>query len=175
MTNPPSPDDSLPTPPEALFRRLDALGIAHETKHHPPVFTVEQAKALRGEIAGAHIKNLFLRDKKKRMWLVVALEHRPIDLKRLAAFLSARGLSFGSAERLMTYLGVAPGSVTPFGIVNDRDGEVTVVLDREVLAHPLVNCHPLVNSMTTAVKPKDLLRFLEAEGHSPRLLDFADL
>ena len=175
MASPPSSEYDLPTSPEDLFRRLDELGIVHETKHHPPVYTVEQAKALRGEIAGAHIKNLFLRDKKKRMWLVVALEHRPIDLKRLAAVLAARGLSFGSAERLMTYLGVTPGSVTPFGIVNDRDGQVAVVLDREVLAYPFVNCHPLVNSMTTTVTPKDLLHFLESEEHSPRLLDFADL
>jgi Ala-tRNA(Pro) deacylase len=162
----------LPTSPEALFARLDALGIAHRTFHHPPVYTVEQAKALRGEIVGAHIKNLFLRDKKKRMWLVVALEHRRIDLKSLGADLRARSLSFASAERLMTYLGVEPGSVTPLAALNDESGAVSVILDRAVLDHSLVNCHPLVNHMTTALAPGDLLRFLAAVDHEPRLHDF---
>ena len=173
MAHSPSSAENLPTSPEELFRRLDELGIAHETCHHPPVYTVEEAKFLRGEIVGAHIKNLFLRDKKKRMWLLVALEERPIDLKRLATTLGARGLSFASAERLMSYLGVMPGSVTPFGIINDKENLVTVLLDREVMDHSMVNCHPLVNWMTTAVRPSDLLRFLEGEGHPPRLLDLA--
>jgi Ala-tRNA(Pro) deacylase len=168
------PRADLPTSPEEVFARLDALAIAHRTFHHPPVYTVEQAKALRGEIVGAHIKNLFLRDKKKRMWLVVALEHRRIDLKRLAAELGARGLSFGSAERLMTFLGVEPGSVTPLAVLNDEGGAVTVVLDRAVLDHSLVNCHPLVNHMTTALAPGDLLRFLASVDHAPRLLDFPE-
>lgn len=164
----------LPTSPEALFARLDALGITQRTFHHPPVFTVEQAKALRGEIVGAHIKNLFLRDKKKRMWLVVALEHRRIDLKSLAAELGARSLSFASAERLMTHLGVEPGSVTPLAALNDESGAVSVILDRAVLDYSLVNCHPLVNTMTTALAPGDLLRFLAAVSHPPRFLDFPE-
>jgi Ala-tRNA(Pro) deacylase len=170
----PEAGTDLPTSPEAVFARLDALSIAHRTFNHPPVYTVEQAKALRGEIAGAHIKNLFLRDKKKRMWLVVALEHRRIDLKRLAGRLGARGLSFASAERLMTYLGVEPGSVTPLAVLNDAGGAVTVILDSAVLDYPLVNCHPLVNHMTTALAPDDLLRFLASVDHEPGLMDFSE-
>lgn len=163
----------LPTSPEAVFARLDALSIAHRTFNHPPVYTVEQAKALRGEIAGAHIKNLFLRDKKKRIWLVTALEDRRIDLKALKRRLGASGsLSFGNAELLMEVLGVEPGAVTPFGIINDAEGRAQVVLDKGVLASEPVNAHPLRNDMTTAVSADGLLQFLDAEGHSPEIIDF---
>ena len=95
--------------PQQLFARLAELGIAHRTVEHPPVFTVEEAKALRGNLPGHHIKNLFLRNKKEEMWLVVALEDRTIDLKRLGGTLGAGRLSFGSPERLAKYLGVEPG------------------------------------------------------------------
>lgn len=162
----------LPTSPEALHARLDALGIAYKTVSHPPVFTVEEAKALRGELPGSHIKNLFLRNKKGRMWLVTCLEDRDIDLKALGERLEAGRFSFGSAERLMTYLGVRPGAVTPFAVINDKAGAVTMVLDSGVMADGPVNCHPLVNTMTTALAPADLVRFLEAEGHAPAMLDF---
>lgn len=167
--------DQAPTAPPAgpadLLRRLEALGIATRTVRHPPVFTVEEAKALRGELPGGHIKNLFLRNKKGAMWLVVCLEDRDIDLKVLAAALGAGRFSFGSAERLTTYLGVPPGAVTPFGVMNDKAGRVQVVLDKAMLAHDPLNCHPLVNDMTTAIAPADLVRFLEAEGHGPQILD----
>ena len=139
---------------------------------HPPVFTVEEAKALRGELAGGHVKNLFLRNKKGRMWLVTCLEDRRIDLKALGERLGGGRLSFGSAERLMTYLGVVPGAVTPFAAINDKTGAVTVVLDREVFAQAPINAHPLANDMTTAIEPDDLVRFLEAENHPPEILDF---
>lgn len=175
----PSPT-TLPTSPETLLARLEALGIVAHTVTHPPVFTVEQAKALRGELSGHHIKNLFLRNKKKAMWLVVCLEDRQIDLKALAAALDAGRFSFGSADRLMTYLGVEPGSVTPFAAINDTDGHVSVVLDtaildKGVLAEGPVNCHPLVNHMTTAIAPADLIRFLESTGHDPHLLDMGQI
>lgn len=162
----------LPTSPEALLHRLDALGIAQRTVSHPPVFTVEEAKALRGELPGHHIKNLFLRNKKGRMWLVTCLEDREIDLKALGERLDAGRFSFGSADRLMTYLGVRPGAVTPFAVINDKAGAVTMVLDGGVMAGGPVNCHPLVNTMTTALASADLLRFLEAERHAPLMLDF---
>ena len=169
-------DTALPTSPEALLQRLDALGIAHRTVSHPPVFTVEEAKALRGELPGHHIKNLFLRNKKGRMWLVTCLEDREIDLKALGERLEAGRFSFGSADRLMTYLGVRPGAVTPFAVINDRENAVTMVLDSGVMGggpkRELVNCHPLVNTMTTALAPDDLVRFLEAERHAPQMLDF---
>jgi Ala-tRNA(Pro) deacylase len=158
--------------PQQLFARLDQLGIAHRTVEHPPVFTVEEAKALRGNLPGHHIKNLFLRNKKEAMWLVVALEDRAIDLKRLGEVLGAGRLSFGSADRLKRTLGVEPGSVTPLALVNDEARAVQLVLDRGVADGGPVNAHPLVNTMTTALAPADLLRFFEATGHTPRWLDF---
>ena len=157
---------------QQLFARLDALEIAHKTVEHPPVFTVEEAKALRGELLGAHIKNLFLRNKKEEMWLVVALEDRAIDLKRLGEVLGAGRLSFGSAERLKRTLGVEPGSVTPLALINDAAKLVRLALDRGIAGGGPVNAHPLVNTMTTALAPDDLLRFFAATGHEPIWLDF---
>jgi Ala-tRNA(Pro) deacylase len=165
---------SIPTSPDQLFARLEALGIRTRTARHPPVFTVAEARALRGELPGGHIKNLFLRNKKGEMWLVVAEEDRAIDLKALADKLGAGRLSFGSAERLMTYLGVVPGAVTPFALINDRQGQVKVAIDRAVLAQNPVNCHPLTNDMTTAIAPDDLLAFLAATGHKPTILDLGN-
>ena len=128
-------------------------------------------KALRGELPGGHVKNLFLRNKKGAMWLVVAEEDRQIDLKALGEKIGAGRVSFGSPDRLMQYLGVLPGSVTPFGVINDKGLEVQVVLDRALLDHDPVNVHPLTNDRTTAISPKDLLAFLEATGHKPQILD----
>ena len=158
--------------PQQLFARLAALGIAQHTVEHPPVFTVEEAKALRGNLPGHHIKNLFLRNKKEEMWLVVALEDRPVDLKRLGEVLGAGRLSFGSPERLRRHLGVEPGSVTPFALVNDETRVVRLALDRGLADGGPVNAHPLVNTMTTAIVLADLLRLFEATGHTPLWLDF---
>lgn len=158
--------------PQQLFARLDALGIAHRTVEHPPVFTVEEAKALRGDLPGHHIKNLFLRNKKEEMWLVVAIEDRAIDLKRLGERLGAGRFSFGSPDRLRRQLGVEPGSVTPLALVNDRDRVVRLALDRGLADGGPINAHPLTNTMTTALSGPDLLRFFAATGHEPRWLDF---
>ena len=167
-------DGSAPTTTAELLVRLETLGIQSSSVMHAPVFTVEEAKALRGELAGGHIKNLFLRNKKGAMWLVVCQEDRQIDLKALGERLGAGRLSFGSAERLMRHLGVLPGAVTPFAAINDKTGEVKVVIDKSVLAEAPVNAHPLTNDMTTALEPGDLIRFLEAEGHAPEILDLDD-
>ncbi len=159
-----------------LYAKLDAMGIAHRTVEHEPAYTVDQAQHLRGELDGAHIKNLFLRDKKKNIWLVTVLEERDVDLKQLRGVLGAKGnLSFGSPDLLMECLGVIPGSVTPLGIVNDREGRVSVVLDKGVLDHALANVHPLRNDRTTQIASQDLLKLLEAENHPPLILDFAEL
>ncbi|HTZ35320.1 MAG TPA: prolyl-tRNA synthetase associated domain-containing protein [Stellaceae bacterium] len=160
--------------PEDLFARLDALGIAHRTYSHPPVFTVEEAKALRGALPGGHCKSLFLKDKKGGLWLVVALEECRVDLKALADRLGAPRFSFGSAELLGAVLGVRPGSVTPFAAVNDRDGRVRVVLQRAMLAHDPLNYHPLENDRTTAIAPGDLVRFLDAVGHPAVIADIPE-
>lgn len=156
-----------------LFARLDELGIACTTHAHPPLFTVEQSRALRGNLPGAHIKNLFLRDKKRRMWLVTVLESRDVDLKALRPRIGAQGnLSFGSAELLMDHLGVIPGAVTPFAVINDGTGKVTMVLDSALQSGVLVNAHPLRNDRTSAIAAEDLVRFLDAEGHPPLIIDF---
>jgi len=156
--------------PADLFAALDALGIPHRTVQHPPLFTVEQSQALRGQIPGGHSKNLFLRDKKQALFLVVALEDAEIDLKSLHRRLGATGrFSFGSADLLREVWGVIPGAVTPFGAINDRDGRVTVILDAALMAHETVNFHPLVNTMTTSIGRDDLVRFLESTGHPPRI------
>jgi Ala-tRNA(Pro) deacylase len=158
--------------PQQLFARLETLGIVQRTVEHPPVFTVEEAKALRGNLPGHHIKNLFLRNKKEEMWLVVALEDRAIDLKRLGEALGAGRLSFGSPDRLRRHLGVEPGSVTPFALVNDETRVVRLALDRGLIEGGPLNAHPLVNTMTTAIAIADLLRLFEATGHAPLWLDF---
>ena len=158
--------------PQLLFARLDELGLAHRTVEHAPVFTVEQAREHRGVLPGHHIKNLFLRNKKEAMWLVVALEDREIDLKRLGEALGAGRLSFGSPERLRRHLGVEPGSVTPFALLNDTRHQVTLVLDRGLAEGGPLNAHPLTNTMTTAISFADLSRFFEATGHKPQWLDF---
>jgi Ala-tRNA(Pro) deacylase len=165
-------DGQEPASAEQLLRRLTELGIEVVTAKHKPVFTVEEAKAHRGEIAGCHTKNLFLRNKKGAMWLVVCLEDRVIDLKTLGRKTGAGNLSFGSAERLMKYLGVIPGAVTPFGVLNDSGGKVRVVLDRDILEREPLNFHPLDNAMTTSIGAADFVRFLEAENHVPSMLDF---
>ena len=157
--------------PEDLFARLGDLGIAVTTADHPAVFTVEEARRHRGGLPGTFTKNLFLRDKKGAMWLVVCLENRAVDLRVLAERIGAKHLSFGSPERLMRHLGVIPGAVSPFAVINDADRVVRVVLEREVLAQDPINLHPLDNAKTTAIAGADLLRFLEAEGHPPELLD----
>ncbi len=165
-------DDLPPTSAEDLIAYLESLGIETRTVEHPAVFTVEEARRLRGELPGAHSKSLFLRNKKGRMWLVVTLEDRDIDLKDLGERLGAGRLSFGSPDRLMRYLGVIPGAVTPFGVLNDHDDAVTVALDRQMLEVDPLNFHPLDNTKTTAISTDGLLRFLQATDHPPVMLDF---
>ena len=161
----------VPATPDQLFARLDALGIGHRTYSHPPVFTVAEAVALRGTLPGGHCKSLFLKDRRAGLWLVVALEERQIDLKRLADALPAPRFSFGNAALLYEVLGVHPGSVTPFALVNDTSKRVTIVLDRAILDHEVLNYHPLDNARTTAIAPDDLLRFIAECGHQPRILN----
>ena len=160
-----------PASPQDLFARLDSLGIAHKTHAHPPLFTVEESKRLRGELPGGHCKNLFLRDKKRNLFLLVVLEDRPVDLKSLRHALGAAGnLSFGQPELLMEVLGVEPGAVTPFALLNDTGRRVAVFLDQAMLALDPLNYHPLSNTQTTAIAPKDLVRFIESCGHAPRTI-----
>jgi Ala-tRNA(Pro) deacylase len=161
---------TMPKTPEELFAALDSLNIPHRTVHHPALFTVEQSRELRGQIPGGHTKNLFLRDKKGTVFLVVALEDASIDLKGLHRKLGGSGrFSFGSAELLRELWGVEPGSVSPFGAINDTGKQVTVVLDSAMMTHETLNYHPLDNRMTTAIAREDLIKFLRWTGHEPRI------
>jgi Ala-tRNA(Pro) deacylase len=177
MSDAPTPqcldDGAPPATPEELLARLGELGIASTPVSHPPVFTVEEAKELRGSLPGAHTKNLFVRDKRGVMWLVVALEDRTVDLAAVARALGHTRFSFGSPDRLMRYLGLRPGSVTPFGVLNDRGGHVRVALDTGLRAYDVWNFHPLVNSMTTSIDAADMLRFLGAVDHAPTWVGLA--
>ncbi|HEY0291529.1 MAG TPA: YbaK/EbsC family protein [Hansschlegelia sp.] len=156
----------MPATREELMAYLDALAIRTSTIEHPAVFTVAESQSLRASIAGGKSKNLFLKDKKGRLFLLSAEDEAVLDLKRLHEKLGAQGrLSFASAGQLLEIWGVEPGSVTPFGAINDREGRVTVVLDAKLIAHGVVNFHPLTNTATTAIASEDLLRFLSATGH----------
>jgi len=157
--------------PEQLLARLEELGLKTQTHHHAPVYTVEESKALRGDLAGGHCKNLFLKDKKGQLWLVVTDEDRPIDLKALRHLIGAGHLSFGKPDLLMEVLGVEPGAVTPFALINDAEQRVRVVLDAEMMsAAEVLNYHPLSNAATTAIAPADLVAFIESCGHSPEIV-----
>ena len=161
----------MPATPQDLFAFLEKIGITTQTVEHAPLFTVEESQALRGEIAGAHCKNLFVKDKKGRIFLIVAEEEADIDLKRVHTVIGASGrVSFGRPEQLEALLGVKPGSVTPFGLINDTDHGVTVVLDAAMMEQPVLNYHPLVNTATTTIARDDLVAFIRACGHTPHIL-----
>jgi Ala-tRNA(Pro) deacylase len=163
----------MPATPEDLFALLDRLSIMHETQHHPAVFTVEESKTLRGKLPGAHVKNLFLKDKKGRFFLITALENSAIDLKTIHQEIGGQGrVSFGSAEQLMERLGVEPGSVTPFALINDHAHAVTFILDGRLMGFDRINAHPLRNTMTTGVSRDDLFRFFAETGHAPMIIPF---
>ncbi|MCX5477748.1 prolyl-tRNA synthetase associated domain-containing protein [Kaistia geumhonensis] len=163
----------MPMTRHDLLAFLETLGIRTETVEHPPLFTVAEGKELRGALRGLHSKNLFVKDKKGRLFLVVAVEDSVIDLKRLHELIGASGrLSFGSAELLLEVLGVTPGSVTPFALVNDAPPRVTLVLDRRIAEGEEANFHPLVNTATTRIAVADLLAFAKATGHPPLVVAF---
>jgi len=165
----------MPATSDDLFAFLDRLSIPHKSATHAPLFTVEQSQALRGTIPGGHTKNLFLKDKKGALFLVTALEDAVIELKSLHRRLAATGrFSFGPADLMRETLGIEPGAVTPFAAMNDADQRVTVVLDAALMRHETLNCHPLVNTMTTSIARADLVRFLEATGHPPRIAPVAE-
>ena len=161
----------MPHTADELLSYLAELGIETQTVEHAPVFTVEESRHLRGQIAGAHTKNLFLRDNKKNYFLVCLDEAMTVNLKQLRAVLGARGgLSFGSPEALLELLGVRPGSVSPFAAFNDKTRSVTVAVGSDLLSADIINCHPLINTKTTAIRPDNLARFLRATGHEPLVL-----
>lgn len=161
----------MPKSPEELFSFLDGLGIKVTTVSHPPLYTVADSQALRGEIAGGHTKNLFLKDKKDNYFLLTVEEDATIDLKSVHHTIGAASrVSFGKPEALMDLLGVAPGAVTAFGVINDSDRKVKMIIDEPLLAHDVINAHPLTNDATTSIAATDLVRFVEATGHEAVIL-----
>ena len=158
----------MPASPEDLLAYLAALGVETETLDHPALHTVEDSKALRGDIPGGHTKNLFVKDKKSQLFLLVMGEETLVDLKRVHEKIGAQGrVSFGSSDLLEEVWGVRPGAVTPFGAINDKAGRVRVVLDEAMMRHERLNFHPLVNTRTTGLASADLAKFLRATGHEP--------
>jgi Ala-tRNA(Pro) deacylase len=162
----------MPASPDDLFAYFDRLGIAHTTHPHRPIFTVEEGADLKAQLPGGHSKNLFLKDKKGRLFLLSALGDTAIDLNAVSKALGAGRFSFGSPERLMENLGVTPGSVTLFALINDPERKVTLLLDEGFFAHDPVNFHPLKNDATTAISPGDMLKFIHSLGREPIRLAF---
>ncbi len=164
------------TDPEAaearLLARLDALGVGYARHAHPPLRTVEESRALRGTMQGAHCKNLFLKARKGGLWLAVCEEARAVRIKDLARAVGAKGFSFGSAELLGETLGVLPGAVTPLALVNDGAGRVRLILDAQMMRAEALNCHPLHNEATVALATADLRRVFADTGHEPVEVDF---
>lgn len=160
----------MPATREDLMARFATLGIATTTIDHAPVFTVEEAQKVHGDIPGGHCKNLFLKDDKGGLWLIVCLEDARVDLKAAPAKIGSKRLTFGKPDLLMEILGVEPGSVTPFGLINDKENRVNVILDAAMMQHDVLNYHPLVNAATTSIRAPDLVKFIESCGHTPRIV-----
>lgn len=155
---------------ENLLTMLGEFGIDTNTIEHQPLRTVEESRCLRGNIEGGHVKNLFLKDKKKRYWLLVTLEDTMIDLKATAALLDAQKFSFANSDELFEMLGIIPGAVSPLAVINDVNGLVSVVLDQRLVEVSPLNFHPLRNDRTTTIATRDFLKFLEAVNHPPRII-----
>ena len=162
--------DNPPKSRAELLARLDELGIAHKTLDHPAVFTVAESDQLHRDLPGGHTKNLFLKDAKEKLWLIIAEAHTLVDLKSLPKTIGSARLSFGKPDLLMQVLGVTPGSVTALSLINDGAHRVSVVVDERLMGYEQINCHPLENTATTTISREDLMRFIRACGHQPKVL-----
>lgn len=161
----------MPKTPDELHNYLADLGITVTTVKHPALFTVADSQGLRGDIAGGHTKNLFLKDKKDNFFLVTVEEDAVVDLKTIHTLIGAASkVSFGKPEKLLEYLGLIPGAVSAFGAINDSDHQVSVILDEALMRYEVINAHPLTNEATTSIQRDDLLKFLKATGHEPRII-----
>jgi len=165
-------DGSLPTTSDQMMTLLERSGVEHTTQDHPPMWTVEDAKALRAPCDYGHTKNLFVRNKKGYMWLLTLHEDRRVDLKETARLVGTNRFSFASEQRLMHYLGVSPGAVSPLSIINDIGGQVSFYIDEKLLAAPALHIHPLVNTKTTTIETDKLISFIAEQGHQPHVLSF---
>lgn len=153
--------------PEDLFETLKKLGISVSTEVHEPLFTVDEGESIKLKIKGAHAKNLFLKNKKGMYYLITMLDDKRLDLKIFAQEIGCGSLSFASDPDLIKYLGVEPGHVTPFALINPESKDVKVILDKEMMQYDVLNFHPLKNHMTTSIGCEDFLRFLNYVEHEP--------
>jgi Ala-tRNA(Pro) deacylase len=165
--------NDLPTSPENLFNILKKLGISYDLHHHEAVYTVEESQNVDAQIPGTHCRNLFLRDRKKKNFLLVLPITVDVDIKKLPDVLGSHRLSFGSNDRLWEFLGVRSGSVCPFCIMNDTDNQVEIFLEKSMMEQEVVNYHPMLNTMTVSLKPDDLLKFIETTGHKAHIVDLS--
>ena len=172
-------EDKTPAPPafdrDRLLAWMADNGVAQTTHDHPAVFRVEEGLELKAALPGAHTKNLFLKDKKGRLWLISARQDTVIDLKRAPAAMGSDRLSFGNETLLWETLGLTPGSVTALGLINDMDRRVTFVLDKALWDADIVNFHPLTNTATTALTQAEFRRFLALIGREPVVVDFSTI
>jgi Ala-tRNA(Pro) deacylase len=159
----------MPATRDALFLRLAELKIETSTIDHPAVFTVAESTALQRDLLGGHTKNLFLKDAKGRLFLVVAEATTAVDLKTLHTRLGCQRLSFGKPDLLLERLGITPGSVTAFAIMNDVAGLVTLVVDEALMRYDTINCHPLTNTATTSIRVADLFKFFDGCHHTAKI------
>jgi Ala-tRNA(Pro) deacylase len=164
----------MPASRDDLFQRFKDLGITTTTLDHVPVFTVEEARKVHEDLPGGHCKNLFCKDEKGALWLIVCLEDARVDLKAAPTKIGSKRLTFGKPELLMEVLGVEPGSVTPFGLINDTTLRTNVILDAQMMTHDILNYHPLKNDASTSISSGDLLTFIKSCGHDPRIVAVAE-
>ncbi len=164
----------MPASRTELMSFLENLGISTQTVEHQAVFTVEEAQKVHGDIPGGHCKNLFCKDEKGVLWLIVALEDARIDLKAAKDKIGSKRLTFGKPELLLEVLGIEPGSVTPFSLINDKKVRTNVILDEAMMKLEKLNFHPLKNDATTTISSADLVTFIKACGHSPRIVAVSD-
>ncbi len=173
MTTPPL--ETPPTSRDELYAFFQTHNIKYETTEHAPVFTVEESAKIKAEMPGGHTKNLFLKDKAGQLFLICAQSDTQIKVNKLHPVLGSKRLSFGKPDFLWEHLGVMPGSVTLFSVINDKQGAVKLVIDARLQDHDIVNFHPLKNDATTAISSADMVKFSKATGHDPLILDFSTL
>ena len=162
--------EQMPTSPEELLDYLMKLGISYKNTPHPAVFTAEEGEKYWKGIDGMHCKNLFCKDAKDKLWLIVAPAFKRVSLKTLPTVIGSKRLSFANEQLLFEVLGVHGGSVTPFAVINDKDCRVQVVLDKEMMEQELINYHPLTNTATTTITPADLMNFMHSTHHEPLIV-----
>ena len=167
------PDEDLPITSNDLIQYLDKLGIEYKIFDHDPIFTVAEGEHLKANIPGVHCRNLYMRDKKKNNYLLVLANETEVDLKKLSDLFESGRLSFGSSDRLWEHLGIRPGSVNPFTIMNDTNDKVRLFLDADMMDAEIVNYHPMDNAQTISLKPSDLIKFIESLYHNYTIIDLS--